>query len=325
MPTWSQVLDEIGDAKEFFKGKYPVQAHDYVRRRYLGKLRSYTKRDTILYASAWVQRPDVGEESLIGIDDIQALMEVSYGLRSKELDIVLHSPGGSPEGAEAVISYLRSRFDHIRVIVPNFAMSAATMVACAADEIVMGKHSFLGPIDPQITLDTGLGRRPVAAQAVLSQFDIVQRECADPENRAVWEPMRIRYEPDLLVVCEHAIGLSEELVSCWLKKWMFKRVTDSAKRDKKAKAIAKWLSDRKRFKSHSRYISREEIEKQGMKIIRLEDDPKLQDLALSVFHATTLTFSNAPIEKIVENHEGRCFITVARELTAGASERNLPS
>lgn len=99
----------------------------------------------------------------IGAEDIQALMEVTQGAQSRDLDLILHSPGGSPEAAEAIVSYLRSRFSHIRVIVPNFAMSAATMIACAADEIVLGKHSFLGPTDPQILIPTGLGARWVAA------------------------------------------------------------------------------------------------------------------------------------------------------------------
>ena len=55
-------------------------------------------------------------------------MEVSQGLEGDGLDLILHSPGGSPEAAEAIVSYLRSRFSHIRVIVPQLAMSAATMI-----------------------------------------------------------------------------------------------------------------------------------------------------------------------------------------------------
>jgi ClpP class serine protease len=42
-------------------------------------------------------------------------------------------------------------------------MSAATMLACSANKIVMGKHSFLGPIDPQFIIQTELGRASVAA------------------------------------------------------------------------------------------------------------------------------------------------------------------
>ena len=72
---------------------------------------------------------------------------------AKELDLILHSPGGSPSAAEGIVSYLRSRFDDIRVIVPLKAMSAATMVACAANQIVLGKHSFPRPTVPQMLVE----------------------------------------------------------------------------------------------------------------------------------------------------------------------------
>lgn len=132
---------------------------DGVRRKYLLKLHQHSGRHVILYASAWLQKDARPVFTSIGDEDIHALMEVTHSAESSELDLILHSPGGSPEAAEAIVSYLRSRFSHIRVIVPNFAMSAATMIACAADEIVLGKHSFLGPTDPQILIPTGLGSR----------------------------------------------------------------------------------------------------------------------------------------------------------------------
>ena len=82
--------------------------------------------------------------TLIVDEDIQALMEVTEDLHSSSVDLILHSPGGSPEVAEAIVAYLRSRFRDIRVIVPNLAMSAATMIACSGNKIVMGKHSLFG-------------------------------------------------------------------------------------------------------------------------------------------------------------------------------------
>ena len=127
-------------------------------------------------------------------------MEVTSGLHDTSLDLILHSPGGSPEAAEGIVSYLRSRFENIRVIVPELAMSAATMISCAANEIMMGKHSFLGPIDPQLlvsTVSTPLGRRSVPAQAVLDQLDRAQRECTDPAKLSAWLPMLSQYGPDL--------------------------------------------------------------------------------------------------------------------------------
>ena len=213
-------------------------------------------------------------------------MEVSQGLTGSRLDLIMHSPGGSPEAAEAIVSYLRQRFSHIRLVVPQLAMSAATMIACAADEIVLGKHSFLGPTDPQILLPTSLGVRAVPAQAVLDQFDRAQKECADPAKLSAWIPMLSQYGPDLLVQCQSALDMSKELVKTWLKTYMLKDVKGRAKQ---AKSIASWLANHGHFKSHSRHISRDEVEKRGLTVVPLEDDSDFQDLALSVFHATTHT------------------------------------
>ena len=113
-------------------------------------------------------------------------MEVCHGMERDQLDLILHSPGGSAEAAESIISYLRQHFSTMRVFVLQFAMSAATMTACAADQIVLGKHSFLGPTDPQVMLQTDLGARAVPAQAILDQFDRAQRECVDPAKLSAW-------------------------------------------------------------------------------------------------------------------------------------------
>ena len=125
-------------------------------------------------------------------------MEALYGIPETKLDLIVHSPGGSPEAAEAIVIYLRSKFEHIRVFVPHMAMSAATMIACAADEVVMGKHSFIGPIDPQLQLQTGLGVRLVPAQAIVDQFAQAVLECQDATKIRAWLPMLTQYGPDLL-------------------------------------------------------------------------------------------------------------------------------
>jgi len=301
MPIWSEILAELIRTQ---RGQNPPD-FDGVRRKYLLKLHQHTGRHVILYASGWVQK-DPGPASMsIGAEDIQALMEVTQGAQSRDLDLILHSPGGSPEAAEAIVYYLRSRFSHIRVIVPNFAMSAATMIACAADEIVLGKHSFLGPTDPQILIPTGLGARWVAAQAVLDQFDKAQKESIDPNKLSVWLPMLSQYGPDLLVYCEAVLDMSRELAKNWLENYMFK---SDPRASKHAKEIADWLANHRYFKSHGRHIARDALEERGMVVTRLEDDEQLQDAGLSAFHATTHTFNGTPAVKIVENHMGRAFI-----------------
>ena len=171
MPRWSEILAEL-----YSDSPPNIKKYDQIRRDYLLMLSNHTKRDTIIYASSWLQRDDSPPSKIaIADQDIHALMEVTSDLRGPDLDIILHSPGGSPAAAEAIVSYLRSRFSNIRVIVPNFAKSAATMIACSANKIVMGKHSFLGPTDPQIPLTTPLGPRLVPAQAILDQHIMIKK------------------------------------------------------------------------------------------------------------------------------------------------------
>jgi ClpP class serine protease len=195
LPTWSEILSELKEAQT----THGVSSFDIVRRKYLAALQQHTGRNTVIYASSWMQKRRTSPENLsINEQDMQGLMEVFHGLTpSANLDLILHSPGGSPEATEAMVYYIRSKFSHVRVIVPHQAMSAATMLACSADKIVMGKHSFLGPIDPQFFVQTALGSQAVPAQAVLDQFDIAKRDCQDPKLLGAWVPMLPQYGPAL--------------------------------------------------------------------------------------------------------------------------------
>jgi len=302
MPLWSEILAEISGDSPPNRGTY-----DLVRRYYLLKLSKHTKRDTILYASSWLQRDDSPPNKIaISNQDIQALMEVTSDLQGPDLDIILHSPGGSPEAAEAIVRYLRSRFRNIRVIVPNFAKSAATMIACSANKIVMGKHSFLGPTDPQIPLTTPLGPRLVPAQAILEQLIMIKKEIGDQTENTIWSPLISQLGPDLIVTCGNAISLSKQLVGAWLLDYMFERKPEKAKL---AGEISDWLSDHSNFMSHNRHVPHTDLAERGLLIEALEDDSTTQDLSLSVFHAATHLFSAFRICKICESHLGRSFIT----------------
>src|SRR5690606_32738378 len=121
--------------------------------------------------------------------DMHGFMETCSNISEKKLDLILSSPGGSPEAAESIMGYLRTRFEHIRVIIPVAAMSAATMMSLAADEIVMASHSQLGPIDPQFTIFTPEGPRSAPGQAIIDQFEMAKEQCKDPANIAAWLPM----------------------------------------------------------------------------------------------------------------------------------------
>jgi hypothetical protein len=115
--------------------------------------------------------------------------------------LIRHSPGGSLEAADQIVQYLRSKFTHIRAIVPQNAMSAAMMLACACDEIIMGKRSAIGPIDPQITFPVQNGHFTAPAQAILAEFDEAQKAViADPRTAVLWDRFRSLRAPIKAVI-----------------------------------------------------------------------------------------------------------------------------
>ena len=315
MPTWGEIGTEIHSAAQLLhaQGNQNVSPFDIVRRKYLGASAARTKRATILYASAWLtnQNPAAAQIANVTEDDMLGFMEAVHGLTEPNLDLILHSPGGSGGAAEQIVKYLRTKFDNIKIIVPHMAMSAATMIACAADEIVMGKHSFLGPIDPQFIIQTALGPRSVPGQAILEQFERALKEASDLVKLRAWAPMLSQYGPDLLVTCQNMARLSENLVSEWLKSYMFRGQADAAA---KGDAIARWLSDHNAFKTHARPIARDELAAKGLKIRNLEEDQVEQDLFLSIHHATVHTFAGTQAVKIIENHHGKAYLRLMQQI-----------
>ncbi len=83
------------------------------------------------------------------------------------IDLVLHTPGGLVLAAEQIAYALCRHPSKVTVFVPHYAMSGGTLIALAADEIVMDDNAVLGPVDPQ------LGQSPAASVLrVLEQKDV---------------------------------------------------------------------------------------------------------------------------------------------------------
>jgi ClpP class serine protease len=83
-------------------------------------------------------------------DSEEVLRAVHITDNDVPIDIVLHTPGGLVLATLQIAQALHEHEAKVTVFVPHYAMSGGTLIALAADEIVMGKHSVLGPIDPQI-------------------------------------------------------------------------------------------------------------------------------------------------------------------------------
>lgn len=293
MPTWNEMLAEVRRAES---------PYDTLRRKYLKKLSDNTGRNTIVYYSGWLQKPEM---PFLGIsdEDKNGLMSAICGMdKEKGLDLILHTPGGDLAATESIVNYLRSIFGtDIRAIVPQLAMSGGTMIACACKSIVMGKHSSLGPIDPQF------GR--VAAHGIIEEFDEARREIlSDPRTVPLWQPIIAKYDPTLIEECQKAIAWSEALVREWLSSGMF------AKNPSIIDNIIKQLGDHAITLSHSRHISADSCKDMGLNIIMLEDYPSLQEDVLSVHHACILTLAETPACKIIENQDGIAAIKILSQV-----------
>jgi len=296
MPSWNQVLTEIKTCNR-------VDALDFIRRKYLKKLFEITNRNIIAYYSGFLQKPNKGNAE-INDDDKNGFMATIHGLdRSKGLDLILHTPGGNLTATESIVDYLRKMFGNdIRAIIPQIAMSAGTMIACSCQEIIMGKQSNIGPIDPQFG--------GIPAHGVIAEFNEALKQVKDdPETIPIWQVIVSKYHPTFLGECQKAIELSTEIVSDWLNTNMFSDLPKE-ERATRVQKIIDALNNHDDTKTHARHIHLQSAKQIGLKILTLEEDfdNTFQDLVLTIHHAFMHTFSNSPAIKIVENHNENAIV-----------------
>lgn len=292
MAGWNDILGEIQ--------KTPPQ-FDYVRHNYIKRLSEYTKRNVICYYSGWLTKRGANNLDINDLDMNGFMNAVKDMDCSKGLDLLLHTPGGDPSAAEAIVNYLRIKFNKdIRVIVPQLAMSAGTMIACAAQIIIMGKQSSLGPIDPQFN--------GIPAYNIKLEYEEAKKDLlANPKNAQYWMIKLQQYPAAFMKTAIDAIELSGQLVEEWLGSCMFDKNNpdDKATIDK----IVKSLNEHDNSKTHGRHLNIEFCRKMGLKIQSLEDDSDLQDLVLSVHHCYMITLDGTRATKIIENQNGKAMIT----------------
>ena len=292
MAGFSTIQKELGTIPSQF---------DVIRRKYIKNLSSYTKRNVIVYYSGWLSKPGAPGSDINDLD-MAGFMENVKGLDcSKGLDLIIHTPGGNPTAAESIVKYLRMKFNNdIRVIVPHLAMSAGTMIACSGKEIIMGKHSSLGPVDPQLN--------GIPAYSVKKEFEEAKKDLLiNPGNTPYWSLQMQKYPPGFLNVAIDSINLASELVKEWLGTCMF----DGNKDGEKITRIVNGLNEHDNSKTHGRHFDIMFCKNLGLNILSLEDDTKLQDKVLSIHHAMMLTFNSTNAVKIIENNNNGTMIQQA--------------
>lgn len=288
MPSWNEIMDIVESSSDVAKKLAEL------RLQYMTDISSITNRNVITYYSGWLKNSDVPHVS-IDEQDKNAFMSAVYKLdRSKGLDLILHTPGGDIAATESIVEYLHDMFDgNIRAFIPQISMSAGTMIAMSCKEIIMGRQSCLGPIDPQFG--------GIACQSVLEEFDKAVDDIRDrPSSLGLWQVIISKYNPTFLTECDNSVKWSKALARKWLK-----AANSSIDIDK---VLETFLNHKDTF-SHNRHISCSDCQNAGLVTVkRLEDNQSLQEAVLSLHHCYMILFDKFTISKIVENQNGNSFM-----------------
>jgi len=151
----------------------------------------------------------------IDIQDSEAILRaIKLTDPQVPIDLILHTPGGLVLASEQIARALCRHKARVTVFVPHYAMSGGTLVALAADEIVMDENAVLGPVDPQ------LGQYPAASilkaveQKPVAEVDDQTLILADMSRKAIEQVKRT--VTDILgdrMPCEQAAKIAHVLAT----------------------------------------------------------------------------------------------------------------
>lgn len=240
-----------------------MNAPRYARQALIKEIEADTGISLICYVSPnplQIDRTDV-----LGMVDL--LHNITPGT---PVDLLLQSPGGDIDAAEKLITLVRKRAGTamVRVIVPDYAKSAATLIALGADTIVMSDSSELGAIDPQVEMRDSSGQiSTLSAQSYLDAFHLHADKLKENPDDPVARLMLSKMEPATVRKFERIIKRSRAIAEDLLKQAMIKDEVEAA-------AVAKELSDTERWHSHGQMISHETATGLGLHVTYLApDDP----------------------------------------------------
>lgn len=193
----------------------------------------------------------------------------------RRLAVVLETSGGYIETVERMVRVMRAHFDEVIFLIPNYAYSAGTVLALSGDDIYMDYHSVLGPIDPQYSSNGEY----VPGMGYLAKYEELRETINNADDaskvRAEISYLIEKFEPAKLFHIEQAIEHSKSLLKEWLPKYKFKswetRSTSgapvsAADKQERANQIAEVLGDARRWHSHGRGITCDDLVSEEIKL-----------------------------------------------------------
>ncbi len=261
----SQISPAYDTRTPFFKASHIER---YQRQDVIRQIQDRTGTCLICYVAG--SRP----ECMINQNDTVPFVDLLHNIKHGDnVDLLLHTIGGSVDAAEKLIRLVRSkvRDGQLRVIVPELAKSAGTVMVLGADCVVMSDTSELGPIDPQMLFSDSRGNvRWHSVLNYLHAYDEHYKEVAEhPDNEAA-KIMLAKIDPDTVKLCRAVEARARQSAESLLLHGMFRNggnITQTVSE----------LLDTERWLSHSQMISWADAKdpRVGLKIKHLAQDDDL--------------------------------------------------
>ncbi len=187
--------------------------------------------------------------------------------RKPKLVVLLETSGGYIEVVQRIVTIFRHHYQTVDFFVPNYAMSAGTVLAMSGDAIYMDYFSVLGPIDPQVEHE---GKTIPALGYIAKYNELIEKSRKGKLTTAEITYLIQKFDPAELYYYERAKELSNSLLKEWLVLYKFKNWDETrtrkvkvtvAMKKKRAGEIADMLNDTKRWNSHGRGISMAVLDK----------------------------------------------------------------
>jgi hypothetical protein len=265
------LMDLMEDGREFeslckYK-KININVLSEIRRA-LKDISDIRKRPVVAYLANVVKANVKSVRSIEYSDDLPFSELINtVPTDSKDIDVILVTPGGSGTQVAKFVDKLRPRFNTVSFILPDIAMSAGTIFAMSGDEIIMTNNSYFGPIDPQVPNKDGMY---VPAQSILTLIEHIQAKGDIAIKKGLnpdWTDLQIlrQIDPKEIGNAFNASKYSVELVENYLHDYKFKTwITHSNgtpvtldERKQRANEIANQLCNHSLWKSHGRGITRD--------------------------------------------------------------------
>ena len=245
----------------------------------------------------------------ITVADVPALGEVLAQVGDCDsINLILESPGGDGPTAEKLVTMCRDFGKVFRVLVPNRAKSAATLMALGADQILMGYCSEIGPIDAQVPIGYAGFQQWVSAQTVIDAEKrlraLYQKRKGNDQDVSDVLSSLAALNPPFVEHCRCLMGFSKKLAKEYLTNMLEGQCSSPQKRGQIVRQVIKRLTQPKEHDVHSRFIHVQEAKRLELGVVSLGKHDELWCAMWDYYNRSFVWTGTTGVPKFVESPHG---------------------